>query len=135
MAEIMNPQYPFGHLAIVPSLLLSERVQVRFPRSKRTRIRRKWAKRAKNWRTVPMDRCVVVAGNIHVHPAKMKELTDALSGRIQSRMEVLLVENLFEKQARAVGIPYFVPEGNTSSATFSELRLGLVPRPMLPLAW
>ena len=39
--------------AMVPAF---ERVQVRFPRSKKVRIRKKWSKDPRNWRTIPYVR-------------------------------------------------------------------------------
>jgi len=61
---------------------LSKRTQKRFPRSKKNRIRRKWAKRDKNYVSVPDMQIYVMeeAKTIAMHPAVWakieKELAD-----------------------------------------------------------
>lgn len=49
----MIPAFGFGPTIIVNDDLFTTvaRTQVRFPRSKSKRIRRKWAKQERNWRT------------------------------------------------------------------------------------
>ena len=67
-------------MPIVMSEHAMEWRQVRFPKSKKKRIRRKWAKRAENWANVPM---VILAGRHLVgHPDAIRILLDrARSGK------------------------------------------------------
>lgn len=43
----------FGGIEIIPDPSLVEHKQIRFPRTKNRRIRKKWRKRPGNWATVP----------------------------------------------------------------------------------
>lgn len=52
---------------------LADRVQFRFPRSKKVRIRRKWARQAKNFKVVPRRECLRVGNSLHFHPAFFEE--------------------------------------------------------------
>ena len=52
---------PLG-FKIIESPHMADRVQVRFPRSKKRRIRKKWAKRPDNWRDVPWDHYLIAHG-------------------------------------------------------------------------
>jgi len=50
-------------------------VQYRFPKSKKRRICKKWAKRAENYKAVPAEHYYLVDNNtIVAHPAFLKEL-------------------------------------------------------------
>ena len=66
-----NPVYVSSYLVV--------REQFRFPRTKRKRIRKKWAKRTKNFRQFPDPKMYLVKGIGYMgHPAtvqKLKELT------------------------------------------------------------
>lgn len=44
-----------------------DRVQVRFPRSKKRRIRKKWAKRSCNWVSKPIRGCYQLAATALTH--------------------------------------------------------------------
>lgn len=46
---------------IIESDHLIERIQVRFPRSKKNRIRKKWAKRTENWVTIPRQEVFMIS--------------------------------------------------------------------------
>lgn len=59
-----------GYQIIESVTLFVRREQYRFPRSKRRRIRRKWAKRASNWR-LGADPSILVDpanGILYMHP-------------------------------------------------------------------
>ncbi len=51
---------------LIASPYLGDTVQVRFPKSKKRRIRKKWAKRSQNWRVKPSDRGYVMDGGATV---------------------------------------------------------------------
>lgn len=51
-----------------------QRVQVRFPRSKRKRIRAKWAKRAANWRERWAPAAVFMRGTLYAHPTVYRRI-------------------------------------------------------------
>ena len=61
-----------GAVRIVSSPFMSRtepyRVQVRFPRSKKRRIRRKWAKDQRNWTTMLRHPVCVIRDTIFAHP-------------------------------------------------------------------
>lgn len=59
----------FAQSRIIESWIMVERKQRRFPRSKKRRIRRKWARQEKNWVTVPMTEIYRIGDNIFCHPA------------------------------------------------------------------
>lgn len=52
----------------------THRKQVRFPRSKRARIRRKWAKQEKNFKVWITGDAARIGNRLHVHPTLMPEL-------------------------------------------------------------
>lgn len=61
---------------------MCDRIQTRFPKSKKKRIRKKWAKNPKNYSNVPWKKGYVVddplfgGGPIlHIHPQMLEELT------------------------------------------------------------
>lgn len=66
----------------VPTMVTLERRQYRWPVSKRKRIRRKFQKRAANFRTVevPMETCIadLFGKTIYAHPKKVAELRKTL---------------------------------------------------------
>jgi hypothetical protein len=43
-------------------------IQVRFPRSKKRRIRKKWFWRSANWSHPPLDRFILIGGVAYCHP-------------------------------------------------------------------
>ncbi len=55
-------------IAVTPNVFMPEtkRVQFRFPRSKRRRIRKKWRKRAANFREEPV--AWLIGGEVFCHP-------------------------------------------------------------------
>lgn len=65
---------PIDCINIRTSPMMADRVQVRFPRSKKRRIRRKWAKDPRNYRTVPSDEVWIVEGILVMHPAKLAQI-------------------------------------------------------------
>lgn len=82
--------YPFGLTTLYGLQLFEdpnmpdgcELRQVRFPRSKKRRIRKKWSKRDRNWKRVPVGEPPIyhIGNNIVAHPRVMRLVVDALSG-------------------------------------------------------
>jgi hypothetical protein len=76
--KILGPR-----VEIVPNSFLADRVQYRFPVSKKKRIRQKWAKRPGNYRTVPRRVAYSLKGGdgsitLICHPAMVEELQTAV---------------------------------------------------------
>ena len=74
--EIERSNMAFVLSAICESKYLSKRVQIRRPRSKKRRIRKKWAKRESNFRTIPDRHVYIAAGRIFCHPEVARELRE-----------------------------------------------------------
>jgi hypothetical protein len=56
-------------IRIIESAAMATRTQVRFPKSKTRRIRKKWAKREENWRLIPWtDVYRLSDGTLIAHP-------------------------------------------------------------------
>lgn len=62
-------------LKLINDRFMCERKQVRFPRSKRKRIRRKWAKQAKNYRDVPLKTIYQLGDKLIGHPETLRRLS------------------------------------------------------------
>jgi hypothetical protein len=81
--DLLNLADQFPPAPVIrPSKIMVE--QFRFPKSKKRRIRRKWAKRTENWR--PMTKALFNknTNEIYMHPdmaAKMVKVTDSCSYR------------------------------------------------------
>ncbi len=72
-------------IRIMSTPWMCDRIQTRFPRSKKKRIRKKWAKNPKNWSNVPWKQGYLVADPLfgsdpvlHVHPQMVEELAKRL---------------------------------------------------------
>ena len=78
----VTPRYSLAGLQIIPDRLMEDRVwtQVRFPRSKKKRIRRKWAKQRKNFREVvtPWDKAFQIGNHLMRHPTMLERLEKAM---------------------------------------------------------
>ncbi len=61
-------------MIFISSANLTKRFQYRFPKSKRRRIRKKWQKDPKNWRTVPDDMIYLMGNRAICHPATLEKL-------------------------------------------------------------
>ena len=72
-------------LRIVSSHYMADRVQFRFPRSKKRRIRRKWAKRPENYKTVPWDKAWLIGGTVYMHPIMVEKLKREIDRRNRDR--------------------------------------------------
>jgi hypothetical protein len=68
----------FMGLRMIESRLLTDNKQVRFPRSHKKRLRKKWAKDQGNWLAVPKAEYYVTADSIIAHPVTMAKLLRAL---------------------------------------------------------
>lgn len=58
---------------------MADRKQVRFPRTKKRRIRKKWAKRPENYKTIPWDKVYQMGDAIYAHPAMIEKLKRQMS--------------------------------------------------------
>lgn len=61
-------------VTVDPNCYDISRRQVRFPRSKKRRIREKWRKREVNWKTTIVPRAVRVGKRLFVHPLIWEQL-------------------------------------------------------------
>jgi hypothetical protein len=68
----------------IPSAV-TNRVQFRCPRSKKKRMRRKWAKNQKNWKTIERDMCIMIGNILHVHPSRIDAVRRAFEDNIFER--------------------------------------------------
>lgn len=68
-----------GSLDVYPSPLMVQkvRVQFRFPKSKKKRIRIKWAKRPENWKVADKHFAVQIGNKLMVSPAIYQKLIDS----------------------------------------------------------
>jgi hypothetical protein len=80
-----------------PNRSLGERRQYRFPKSKKRRIRRKWAKRPENYRVFPDPRLYIMDDTIIAHPQTLARLYTALG--IEAPRSGDLVIDLLDFQA------------------------------------
>lgn len=67
---------PLEGTTVIASHLMCEwdLVQWRFPRSKKRRIRKKWAKDKRNWRSVMVPTAVLLGGVMFAHPSIVEKL-------------------------------------------------------------
>ena len=72
-------------LRIVTEPTLSKRVQVKFPKSKKRRMRKKWAKDQKNWKTVPLDTIYQMGNTLIMHPAMAERFRKVVQCQDQQR--------------------------------------------------
>lgn len=68
-----------GYNVVVNTTGFTRKEQVRFPRSKRRRIRKKWAKREENYRTKILDDILEIHGVLYMHPRTARRLQDAFA--------------------------------------------------------
>jgi hypothetical protein len=72
-------------LQIVTDVAMADTVrkQIRFPRSKKKRIRKKWAKNPANWLiySVPWEHSYQLNGCLVMHPAMLEKVNRALADR------------------------------------------------------
>lgn len=65
-------------IPIIVSNILVETKQVRFPRTKKKRIKKKFAKDKRNFRTVPSRNIIKTQFSIIMHPTMLEEFKRAL---------------------------------------------------------
>lgn len=68
---------PFCGITIIENMYIceAEEIQYRFPRSKKARIRKKWAKRSQNWKWIARDQVFKIGNRLVCSPsihAKLK---------------------------------------------------------------
>jgi len=87
--RLLSPAFDIG-VPFRPSIYFTDTVhrQIRFPRSKKKRIRRKWAKQSRNWetKTVPKNEAYIVGGVLYAHPAVLQKMCDELNRRMENRI-------------------------------------------------
>jgi hypothetical protein len=66
-------------MTFISSANLTKRVQYRFPKSKRRRVRKKWKNDPKNWRTMPDDKIYIMGNRAICHPLTLRKLNETLS--------------------------------------------------------
>ena len=71
---------------IVSSDHMADRVQFRFPRAKKRRIRRKWAKRRENYKTVPWDTAYRIGNTMYMHPIMVERLKREIERQNRERV-------------------------------------------------
>jgi hypothetical protein len=99
-SDILSELAFYGLPVYADNRFCTDRVQFRYPRSKKKRIRRKWAKNPRNYHDVPSNTCVVIHGKIYMHPEKLKQLADDASGALARKMEVVILSDSFGKYGR-----------------------------------
>lgn len=67
----------FPGVQIVESILAVDRRQVRFPRTKKRRIQKKWQKQERNWRSTPAA-FLLEGHTLYCHPVVARQLRDQL---------------------------------------------------------
>lgn len=72
--SIFNPATLVSGLRIITNPYMADRVQVRVPRSKKRRIRKKWAKRPENYKIVPWDKAYQIGDVVYMHPSMAEKL-------------------------------------------------------------
>jgi hypothetical protein len=68
---------PHGDVTVFESDLLcisQEQFQYRFPKSKKKRIRNKWAKQSKNFKFKEIHKMVVIGNNVYLSAKKIQEI-------------------------------------------------------------
>jgi len=83
-------QFPFpfarfyGALQLISAPYMTTYVQYRFPRSKKKRIRKKWAKDKRNWRHEPMKVIWQMGNTVFAHPAVIDRIKKAVDTQCQT---------------------------------------------------
>jgi hypothetical protein len=63
---------------VFPCHYMFDRKQVKFPRSKKKRMIKKWRKQPKNYKIIPQEKVIQIGNGLHMHPdlyIKLKEQT------------------------------------------------------------
>jgi hypothetical protein len=71
-----------------PLVVFTDRVQFKFPRSKKRRIRKKWAKRAINFKDVKRGGTVIVNGIMYCHPSIFHEIQKNIMDQEEKKLFV-----------------------------------------------
>ncbi len=79
---------PFYNINLMTSdhLRITERVQFRFPHSKKWRIRLKWKRRNVNYRSVEKDQAYMFRGTLICSPSLYKKICDGVITNIEKAM-------------------------------------------------
>jgi len=66
---------PFCGIPIIENMYCeAEEIQYRFPRSKKARIRKKWARRPQNWKSIARDQVFMVGNKLVCSPSILAKL-------------------------------------------------------------
>jgi hypothetical protein len=82
---IPRPTLPIKIIS-APRLNVTDRVQYRFPHSKKRRVRKKWAARERNWRSVEPDAVFMRGDTLVCHPSVIQRMTQRVWRMIESRI-------------------------------------------------
>ena len=74
----------FG-LKVITDIYMVDRKQVKFPRSKKKRIRKKWAKNQDNYRWIPWDKVYQMGDTLIMHPSMLEKLKKQLNNDNNNR--------------------------------------------------
>lgn len=77
---------PFTGIKLVADPWMFDRVQFRFPRSKKKRIRKKWAKDQKNYKNVPWDKVYKIGDTFIMHPTLLDQVRKACDDQTYHRL-------------------------------------------------
>jgi hypothetical protein len=81
---------------------LVDRKQVRFPKTKRRRIRRKWAKRPENYKEFPKREAYRIANALYVHPDVFDEWCKTEGIKVKDGTDNLFCPAVENRAAQAV---------------------------------
>lgn len=80
-------------MRIFEDLSLTERKLLRMCRSKKKRIRKKWLKNQRNYKTVPMKNCFVVGDDIICHPVVVAAIRKAAPRIVKNAVDQAFASN------------------------------------------
>jgi len=67
---------------IIDSFAMRDKIQFRFPRSKKKRIRKKWAKQNKNYKFIPKQEMLIMGNQIICHPIIAQQIRDVVEEKL-----------------------------------------------------
>jgi hypothetical protein len=80
-----SPDSVYGYSNMRPKFIsspyMADFVQYRFPRSKKKRIRKKWAKDLRNYRYVPWKTVYLMGDTVFAHPAVIGQIEREMAGK------------------------------------------------------
>ncbi len=89
------PNTFYGMPVITSNYIGTDRIQYRFPKSKKKRIRKKWAKNPQNWKDVPRVASEAIINGqktLVIHPDTLAALEKHISKQNEIRLENKIYE-------------------------------------------